>query len=28
MGTTEDAVRANAYQGIKKLKERATWTND
>jgi RNA polymerase sigma factor (sigma-70 family) len=26
MGTTEDAVRANAYQGIKKLKERATWT--
>jgi DNA-directed RNA polymerase specialized sigma24 family protein len=28
MGTTEDAVRANAYQGIKKLKERATWTMD
>ena len=26
MGTTEEAVRANAYQGIKKLKERATWT--
>src|SRR5262245_26135167 len=24
MGTTEEAVRANAYQGIKKLKERAT----
>jgi len=28
MGTTEEAVRANAYQGIRKLKERATWTND
>jgi RNA polymerase sigma factor (sigma-70 family) len=28
MGTTEDAVRANAYQGIKKLKEGATWTKD
>jgi len=28
MGTTEEAVRANAYQGIKKLKERATWTKD
>ena len=28
MGTTEDAVRANAYQGIKKLKERATWMRD
>ena len=28
MGTTRDAVRANAYQGIKRLKERATWTND
>ena len=27
MGTTEEAVRANAYQGIKKLKERAAWTN-
>jgi DNA-directed RNA polymerase specialized sigma24 family protein len=26
MGTTEEAVRANAYQGIRKLKERATWT--
>jgi DNA-directed RNA polymerase specialized sigma24 family protein len=26
MGTTEGAVRANAYQGIRKLKERATWT--
>jgi DNA-directed RNA polymerase specialized sigma24 family protein len=28
MGTTEDAVRANAYQGIRKLKERTTWTKD
>jgi RNA polymerase sigma factor (sigma-70 family) len=28
MGTSEEAVRANAYQGIKRLKERATWTND
>jgi DNA-directed RNA polymerase specialized sigma24 family protein len=28
MGTSEDAVRANAYQGIKRLKERATWTKD
>jgi RNA polymerase sigma factor (sigma-70 family) len=28
MGTTEDAVRANAYQGIKKLKERTRWTTD
>jgi DNA-directed RNA polymerase specialized sigma24 family protein len=25
MGTTEQAVRANAYQGLKRLKERATW---
>src|SRR5436190_9978448 len=25
MGTTEEAVRANAYQGLKRLKERATW---
>jgi len=25
MGTSEEAVRANAYQGLKKLKERATW---
>jgi RNA polymerase sigma factor (sigma-70 family) len=28
MGTSEEAVRANAYQGIKRLKERATWTDD
>jgi len=28
MGTTQDAVRANAYQGIKRLKERTTWTTD
>jgi DNA-directed RNA polymerase specialized sigma24 family protein len=28
MGTSEDAVRANAYQGIKRLKERAAWTKD
>jgi DNA-directed RNA polymerase specialized sigma24 family protein len=33
MGCTEEAVRANAYQGLRtlkaqELKERATWTND
>jgi DNA-directed RNA polymerase specialized sigma24 family protein len=33
MGCSEEAVRASAYQGLRKLKEqelkeRATWTND
>jgi DNA-directed RNA polymerase specialized sigma24 family protein len=27
MGTTEETVRANAYQGLKRLKERATWAS-